>query len=131
LSCGGAQGTDASVLDLRLDDGERLAELLSPGDTTALLVYDPADCLSCGSELARWRRWEAAGRGTIRIVLTREPRESESAQLRLFRVAPAGVLRRRAAAPESPLVYRFHGGSLVDSAAGSPAQQALLARAGF
>lgn len=112
-------------------EGQRAVGTILParGDTVVLLVYDLSQCFTCGGELSRWMAASRERGWKLHLLLTRQPSPGERDQLRLFRLAPAGVLEGAAASVQTPRVYRFAGSVLVDSAVGSSAEHRLLARA--
>lgn len=75
---------------LRLADGHRISELAGP-DSTAILLYDPGHCFSCGTTLPDWMAWRRAHPAQVRLVLTRSPSPGEARQLRAGRVTVDGV----------------------------------------
>jgi hypothetical protein len=100
----------------------------APGDTLAILIYDPSDCFSCGSPLAQWLSWDSLPGHQIRIVLTRKPTQAERTQLLAMRVHFEGVIRNGPRFLTTPKIYITSGGQVVDSAVGYTRQYRLLAR---
>lgn len=75
---------------LQLADGRRVSEL-AVSDSTALLLYDPSACFSCGSTLPEWVAYRLRHPDRVRLVLTGEPTPGEAAQLRAGRIAVDGI----------------------------------------
>lgn len=133
LVCGvilvGCVPPEADLLSMPLDDGRALSELVTSADTTALLLYAPGDCLTCGSPVHEWSEWAVRGTGRAsRIVLSGSPTRTELRSLLAARVPIAGVLRSGTALPDTPRIYLIANGILVDSAIGRQSASAFTAR---
>ena len=81
-------GRDAATLELA--DGRRVADL-AVADSTALLLYDPSACFSCGTTLPDWVAYRFRHPDRVRLVLTGEPTPGEAARLRAGRVVVDGI----------------------------------------
>lgn len=99
-----------------------------PSDTTAVIVYDPSDCLSCGSPLGLWLSWQKIPHHFLHIVLTRPPTGSERTQLLATRATFEGPLSGISKALATPRIYMIHNGHIADSAIGYGRQHSVLAR---
>lgn len=81
-------GRDAATLELA--DGRRVADL-AVSDSTALLLYDPSACFSCGTTLPDWVAYRLRHPDRVRLVLTGTPTPGEAALLRAGRVTVDGI----------------------------------------
>jgi hypothetical protein len=64
---------------------------LAVADSTALLLYDPSACFSCGTTLPDWVAYRLRHPDRVRLVLTETPTPGEAAQLRAGRVVVDGI----------------------------------------
>ena len=111
--------------ELALTNGQTIASLTHLADTVAILGYDPADCLPCGSPVAGWLRWaEGSDQRRSVLVLAREPTPSERRDLIPLRLRPAGQLAKPLDGT-LPVVYYYVKGHRVDSALGRTAVRRL------
>lgn len=107
---------------LRLDTGDQLSTLALQGDTTAVLVVDPSDCLACGLKVGAWQQWQLDGHARrVHVILTRPPTPGERRALRAARLHESGRLGRVNSQVATPRVYRYVGVTPADSAVGSAA----------
>lgn len=116
----GAAAT-SSILTRTLTDGRSVQQLVAGGKPTALLVYTPTICYSCGTPLPLWERAARDGKLRLVLVLTKPPSKAEQEQLILQRVRVAGVLAHsgsEAASASEPSEYVIRSDSIVAQAIG-------------
>jgi hypothetical protein len=123
-------GCETPAADLRLTNGASLSSLVAPNGRTAVLIYDPAECLGCDATVAGWVAIQRKRPGSVRIVFTREPDSLEQRGLAVMRIQSDGViqadfLRRHVATPVE-LVYER--GRLVDSVTRRSGHQSLVTK---
>lgn len=114
--CGSAAGQE-SVLNLRLSDGRLVGSLITSERPTALLLYDAATCLWCGTSLPRWEELERTGQVRVLIVLAGEPSKEQSIVLQTRRIPVAGHLRS-AGGLTVPSEFVIEGDSVIGAAFG-------------
>ena len=110
--------TDLLEMTDRSKRSLRSYALPSP-DTTAILVFDPIECVTCGAPVGPWKDWSISSpTRAMRLFLTRSPSKTEAAALRVARLTVQGVLRDDWQGTRKPIVVLVAGASLLDSAAG-------------
>lgn len=87
LACGHA-GDRTSI---RLYDGQTLGSRLRGVDSAVVLLWDPADCTSCGLLVNRWLEVRRQLPANVLLVLTRLPSEYERRDLVIHRIRPDGI----------------------------------------
>ncbi len=108
-----------SLLSLVSSDGRALAKVLPKAETVLLLVYDPADCFSCGTPIGAWRTWESEAVGrAVSLVLTRPPSPMERQKLLASRFEPLALLEN-ARAYRTPAAFQVIAGHIRDSGFGA------------
>lgn len=90
LAC--ADGEQAVKSDSSLSDGRRISDLAAESPLLAVLVFDPAECVTCGGTLREWVRLHQRTPSRIALVLSREPNAVERRLLRSLRIAPTAIL---------------------------------------
>lgn len=88
------QSCNPATEDLILASGDPLSRFASDIDTTLVLVYDPADCLSCYSAFSKWFAYKQAHPERVYLVLSREPTDAERKQFVAARIVIDGVLSK-------------------------------------
>ena len=109
-----------SSAEWRLSNGETLGATSTDTLSTLVLIYDPADCLSCGGPVGSWLAWSpgAKERQSVFLVFTREPSPRELRDLQLARLEARPWLVEDYLGKASPRAYRFADRRVVDSAVG-------------
>ena len=82
-----------SIIAARLTEGSSIGGLVGDADSAAVVLADPADCLSCNYPLytlLQARRYRA---GVVYLVLSRLPSDVERRQLALQHIQPDAVMR--------------------------------------
>ncbi|HEX2191040.1 MAG TPA: hypothetical protein VHG51_19180 [Longimicrobiaceae bacterium] len=131
LLCAGALCACAPADGLpRLAERDVAALSAGPGKVL-LLVFEPADCLACATDMPRWLDARRRSPGSVAILVTRPPSPAESKVLARYRIPVDGVLER-GAAPEparggSALLY-VDGRLAASGALNRPEVQSTLER---
>jgi hypothetical protein len=87
-SCGG------NINRLTLNDGRTVLSLVSSRDTSVVLLYDPARCLTCDATMPMWLEWGHKNPGRFAFILTRRPMDAEQKELTLLHIPYNGILGR-------------------------------------
>ena len=101
-ACLGESSVELELLDLGLRSGGTVRELISESDSAVLVLYDPADCFTCSTNLSLWLEYDRMNPGRVRLLLAREPSEGEFWQPVLYRIRPDAVLAAGQTAGETP-----------------------------
>lgn len=93
LALAGCAGSPDAILNRRPEDGRTVRELTASDITTALLVYDPATCIACGTPLASWEA--LARQDAVKLVLLLAGPVSHAGRrvLRIRRIPVSGILK--------------------------------------
>ncbi len=118
--CGCADSRN-TVLDLRLDDGRVVHELIRKQGLTAVLLYDATTCLSCKTPLPYWEAAAREGRINIVVLLAGKLTEADRRVLRIQRVPVTGFLTQVSSGFAFPSEYLLRDGSIIASAIGTAA----------
>ncbi len=126
LGCGGGYTPRPMVLlDHRLRQ-----ELAALSDTVAILVMQPAACVSCNNAITDWREW-AKDRPTHRhlaVLISHLPSARERQLLSETRLLPDMVLQASQVVEGEATVYLAIDGVIVDSASSQSRLLTLLRR---
>lgn len=85
---------DPDLLDIQTTDGHSVQSLAKGVGERVVLIFDPAESLSCLNALAAWKHWGEGDDRSMVLLLTRQPTDSERRGLRLAGVREDGVLAR-------------------------------------
>jgi len=117
----------ASPSGLFLADGRPLPVLLATADTVVILVYAPADCLTCGATVANWLEWQqGVPSRAVYLVLDRVPDPAARTEILRQRIQPSFYLAN--AQHSTPIILVGVGTEPADSAVGVAASSALFER---
>lgn len=129
LGCADRAPPEILVLELPLQNGSRVRDVLVSGQRQAILVYSPGMCYSCSTMLTQWEQLEREGHLRITLLMSPTPTDADLAALSRQRIRVHGVV----AWPEKrvPSEFLFEGDSLVAAAVGPEevAAKALARRA--
>jgi hypothetical protein len=97
------------VASTRLVDGRVLQAVVTDTDAFAIVVVDPADCLSCDRPLYSLLQARRRHPGAVAFVLSRPPTDYERRQLALQHEVPDAVIAGRSLVihSDSPAVLPF------------------------
>lgn len=92
-----------------LTDGRSIASLSENTVATAVLVFDPADCVTCARTLSEWTYAHQSDPARVKLVLSRSPNDMERRLLATLRISPTGVLAQESQQTErfSPKAFLF------------------------
>ena len=113
-------------LDMPLEDGGVASDVLRPEALSVVLLYSPSQCFSCSGLLHRWVEFAGDHEADLKLILTKKPSADEARTLRFLRVNVAGVLASERADPGFSAAYLVRANRVVDAAAGTQAQAAML-----
>ena len=113
-------------LDMPLDDGGVVSDVLRPETLSVVLIYSPSQCFSCSGLLHRWVEFAGDHEADLKLILTKKPSPAEARTLRFLRVDVAGVLASELADPGLSAAYLVRASRVVDAAAGTQEQAAML-----
>ena len=77
----------------RLTEGKTIGKMTGGTDSAAVILADPADCLSCNHPLYALLQARQSRRGVVFLVLSRAPTDFERRQLALQHMEPDAVIR--------------------------------------
>jgi hypothetical protein len=82
-----------------------------------LLVFEPTDCLACAIDMPAWLAMRREAPGSVAILLTRPPSESEATVFARHRIPVDGVIAPDIVSPRYARgsAYFYEGGRLVMS----------------
>jgi hypothetical protein len=108
--------------DALLTSGKSVGGLLDAQRPTAVLLYDPRDCVACGTTLDEWRRVQATDLIKVVVLLDRPPSREEQSALDVQHVSVTGVLEVPSFSPRplSPQEALFQSGVRTVWATGKP-----------
>jgi len=127
-ACHSGGGGYRGLLSSALEDGRTVKALIGTTARTVVLVYEPSDCVACGTPVGVWLEWGRHSQTPVLLLLTRRPTALEAKQLQLARIAPAGVVKIESGAPATPSGYLVSNGVVQDSALGRASFQPFLSR---
>ena len=113
-------------LDMPLVDGSVVGDVLQPEGLSVVLIYSPSQCFSCSGLLHRWVEFAGEHEADLKLILTKKPSPDEARTLRFLRVDVAGVLASERADPGYSAAYLVRANRVVDAAAGTQEQAAML-----
>lgn len=108
LACGVPEANfdQSTFLQLALQSGTTIAQLVDDSSVSIFLVLRPTECFSCSNDLHRWLEVAANGGGHATIILTQEPNTDELKAIRRLRIKYELVANhsRRSLQRASPLI---------------------------
>lgn len=113
-------------LDMPLEDGGVVSDVLRPETLSVVLLYSPSQCFSCSGLLHRWVEFAGHHEADLKLILTKQPSTDEVRTLRFLRVDVAGVLASERADRGFSAAYLVRGNRVVDAAPDPQAQAAML-----
>lgn len=76
--------------------GPEVSALAGGAGKVLLLVFSPADCLACATDMPRWLSVRRRSPGSVAILVTRPPTPAETKVFARYRIPVDGVLARGA-----------------------------------
>jgi hypothetical protein len=87
-----------------LVSGTTVRDLVSD-DSTIVVLYDPARCLSCDPNMLMWQGLKVKDPDAVRLILNRRPTRQERRQIELLGFAFDGVLDQTKHSKTTLLLY--------------------------
>jgi hypothetical protein len=112
-------------------DAEGVSRLAARAPSSAVLLFEPTDCLACGANMPRWLAIRRHAPEKVAILVTREPSPSERIMFARYRIPVDGVLRPGVLPKTQPggKAFIYSSGRLKASGRlREPAMQETLAR---
>jgi len=126
--CAEAAGGEAALPEI---DAGGVSRLAARAPRSAVLLFEPTDCLACGANMPRWLAIRRDAPEKVAILLTRAPSPSERIMFARYRIPVDGVLRRGVLPKTQPggKAFIYSSGRLkVSGRLREPAMQETLAR---
>jgi hypothetical protein len=76
--------------------GRDVSALAAASGKVLLLVFEPADCLACATDMPQWLSVRRRSPGSVAILVTRPPSAAETKVFARYRIPVDGVLGRGA-----------------------------------
>lgn len=121
LGLSGCAAPSGDIRDITVATGARIGDLVE-GDSTAVMLYRPSDCVSCFGVLSVWKRWG----GNVLLVLTDHPTEVEARQLQQYRLGDYHVATEAVSSWLVPSSHLFVNGTWVASGRVLPGRDPIL-----
>lgn len=90
----------------RLPHVPSISSAVTSNDSTVVIVFDPADCSSCNTEIAEWANLQRLAPERVKILLSRPPSQTEARDMAVRRLRPNGIVPLDAP-PSEPTVILF------------------------
>ena len=88
----GCRDAPRGILEMKLENGLRVSDLLPAKGRAALLVYEAAQCFSCDSDLPLWAKARQRDGSKVKIVVTGPVTGADRRALILAHIPVVGVI---------------------------------------
>jgi hypothetical protein len=126
--CTQAAGGEPALPEI---DAAGVSRLAARAPNSAVLLFEPTDCLACGANMPRWLAIRRHVPEKVTILVTRAPSPSERIMFARYRIPVDGVLRPGVLPKTQPggKAFVYSSGQLkVSGRLREPAMQETLAR---